>query len=79
MTQKELADRINISVKTINEIVKGKAPITPETALKLEIVLDTPASFWINLEANYQEALAHIKAAQDIKILINPLLKVWDI
>jgi HTH-type transcriptional regulator/antitoxin HigA len=67
MTQKELADRISMSIKTINEIIKGKAPITPETALKLEIVLDTPASFWINLEANYQESLARIKAAQEIQ------------
>lgn len=61
MTQKELAKRIGMSVKTINEIIKGKAPITAETALKLEIVLDTPASFWINLESNYREALARIK------------------
>ena len=67
MTQKELSERISMSVKTINEIIKGKAPITAETALKLEIVLDCPASYWINLEANYQEALARIKAAQDIQ------------
>lgn len=67
MTQKELAGRIGMSVKTINEIIKGKAPITAETALKLEIVLDTPASFWINLESNYREALARIKAQAEIQ------------
>lgn len=67
MTQKDLAERIDMSVKTINEIIKGKAPITAETALKLEIVLDTPANFWINLENNYREALARIKAAEDIQ------------
>lgn len=67
MTQRELAKRIGMSVKTINEIIKGKAPITAETALKLELVLDTPASFWINLESNYREALARIKAQDEIQ------------
>lgn len=47
--------------KTINEIIKGMAPITSETAVQLEDVLGAPARFWINLEANYQEALARIK------------------
>ena len=58
MTQKELANRMGRPLKTINEIVKGKAAITAETALQLERVLGVPASFWINLEKNYREALA---------------------
>jgi addiction module HigA family antidote len=58
MTQKELASRMGRPLKTINEIVKGKAAITAETALQLERVLGTPAGFWINLERNYREALA---------------------
>lgn len=29
--------------------------------------MDCPASYWINLEANYQETLARIKSAQDIQ------------
>lgn len=58
MSQKELASRMGRPLKTINEIVKGKAAITAETALQLERVLGTPAGFWINLERNYREALA---------------------
>lgn len=38
MKQAELADRTGLTPKTINEIIKGKAPITPETALKLQRV-----------------------------------------
>lgn len=45
-------------LKTINEIIQGKARITPETALQLEKVLGTPASFWNNAERNYREGLA---------------------
>lgn len=66
MTQKEFAARVNMSVKTINEIIKGKAPITADTALKFEAVLETPASFWINLESNYREAIARIYAEEAI-------------
>lgn len=36
MTQAELAARTGLTKKTVNEIIKGKSPITPETALKLE-------------------------------------------
>lgn len=49
MTQTELADRTGLTKKTINEIIRGKSPITPETALKLERSLGRPAHFWNNL------------------------------
>lgn len=58
MSQAELADRTGRPKKTINEIIKGKAAITPETAIQLERVLGSPASFWNNRERNYREWLA---------------------
>src|ERR1035438_6975830 len=58
MSQAELADRTGRPKKTINEIVKGKAAITAETAIQLEKVLGIPASFWIAREQNYRESLA---------------------
>ena len=39
MTQTDLANRMGRPIKTINEIIKGKTAITPETALQLENVL----------------------------------------
>lgn len=57
ITQLDLANKTGINKKTINEIIKGKAPITTSTALKLEYVFNIPASFWNNLESNYREAL----------------------
>ena len=47
MSQVELATRTSRPVKTINEIVKGKAAITPETALQFERVLGVPRAFGI--------------------------------
>jgi HTH-type transcriptional regulator / antitoxin HigA len=58
MTQSELAQRMGRPVKTINEIIHGKAMLTPETALQLEKVLGTPARLWLALEHNYREHLA---------------------
>lgn len=58
MSQAELADRMGRPKKTINEIIKGKAEITAETALQLEKVLNIAASFWTNLESHYREELA---------------------
>lgn len=75
MSQAELADRTGRPRKTINEIVKGKATITPETALQFERVLGTPASFWNNLERNYQEILARINEQKRLQKQISWLEK----
>lgn len=58
MSQAELAERTGRPKKTINEIINGKAAITPETALQFERVLGAPASFWNNRERYYRESLA---------------------
>lgn len=58
MTQKELADRTGRAQKTINRIIKGEDPITPETAIQLERVLRIPAGFWNNRERLYRQSLA---------------------
>ncbi len=58
MSQAELAERTGRPKKTINEIIKGKATITPATALQFERVLGVPASFWNNREHHYRDNLA---------------------
>ena len=54
-------------LKTINEIVKGKAAITPATSLQLERALGAPADFWLTRECSYREWLAREKAREDLK------------
>lgn len=63
MAQAELAERMGRPKKTVNEIIRGKTAITPETALQLERVLGVPASFWNNLERNYREHQARKEEA----------------
>lgn len=66
MTQAELALRMNRPLKTINEIIKGKTAITPQTAVELERVLRAPAHFWLRLEMDYQTALARQKEREEM-------------
>jgi len=58
ISARELARRCGRSAKLITEIILGKAPIEPETALQLERVLQLDASIWLGLEAQYQLHLA---------------------
>ena len=67
MTQVELAQRTGRPVKTINEIIKGKAAITSETAIQLENVLGTAAEFWNQREANYRAYIARRKEAEELR------------
>ena len=61
LSQSELARRMGRPTKTINEIVNGKAAITPQTAIQLERVLGTSARFWVNAESAYRHDLARIE------------------
>ncbi len=70
MTQADLADRTGRSKKMINEIIKGKAPITPKMAIDLERVLGAPASFWNNRERHYRETLARIEEQARLKVQV---------
>jgi HTH-type transcriptional regulator/antitoxin HigA len=67
MTQAELAQRTARPAKTINEIVKGKAAITAETAIQLERVLGISARFWTGLEAAYRGGLARMEAQHELE------------
>jgi len=73
MSQVELAERTGLAKKTINEIIRAKAPITPQSALKFERVFRLPADYWLNLEKLYQETRArideHKRMEKDLKWL----------
>ena len=54
----EFARRCGRSPKLVSEIISGKAPVEPETALQFEKVLGVDASIWLGIEANYQLHMA---------------------
>ncbi len=61
MGQRDLATRAGLSAKHINQIIQGVAPISHETAIRLEQVTGVPARMWNNLEVNYREQLAKLE------------------
>ena len=54
ITQVALAQHIGIPLQRINEIIRGKRGITPETAWLLSQALGTTPQFWMNLQDAYE-------------------------
>jgi antitoxin HigA-1 len=50
LTQAELARSLAIPVNRVNELVRGKRGVTPETALLLARYFKNSAEFWMNLQ-----------------------------
>ena len=73
MTQVELAERTGLSKKTINEIVKGIAPVSPETAIGFDRVFGVPAAFWNNYEKLYRESQARQTSRQALAAHVDVL------
>ncbi len=53
ITQDELAKRIGVSRRRINEIVRGKRSITADTAKRLSRAFGNSAEFWLNLQIHH--------------------------
>ncbi len=65
MTQAQLARIMGRPLKLINEIRMGKAAITPQTALQLEKVFNKDALFWLNLQTQFDLAIARSKLPEN--------------
>jgi addiction module HigA family antidote len=53
ITQRALADAIQVPYQRINEIVNGKRGITPSTALRLAKFFGMTPDFWMNLQLRW--------------------------
>jgi addiction module HigA family antidote len=51
VTQSAFAEHIGVSLQRVNEIVKGKRGVTPETAWLLAAALGTSPQLWLSLQA----------------------------
>ena len=52
LTQRKFAETIGISCSVLNEVIKGKRPVTPELAFKIEAATGTKAYIWVELKPN---------------------------
>ena len=74
MTQVELAQRLDVPFQRINQIVKQKRAVTPDTALRLAQLLGTTPEFWLNLQQNWDLYEARALSSKQIA-RIKPLRK----
>ena len=53
LTQTALARHLDVSYPRLNEIIKGRRSVTPDTALRLSRVLGMSADFWLGLQQDW--------------------------
>lgn len=76
MSQTQLAARIGLSGKHINQIIQGQSALTHDTAIALERATGVPARFWNALEAQYRDHLARERERQSLHTHIEWLNKM---
>lgn len=74
ISQRSLANRIDMSPTVLNEILNARRPLTPNTALLIEAALDIPADSLMHIQLKYN---MHI-ARQD-KTLLQRLAKIKNV
>ena len=53
ISQSAFAVRLDISLPRLNEIIRGRRGVTPDTALRLARVLGMSADFWLGLQQDW--------------------------
>ena len=52
LSQAEAARRLKMPLNRLNELIKGKRGITPDTALRLAELFKVSPAFWMGLQAS---------------------------
>jgi addiction module HigA family antidote len=70
LTQTAFARHLGVPVRRINEIVRGRRAVSPETAQLFAAALGTSPEFWMNAQSSYD------LATHRIKVEVEPLVEV---
>jgi len=70
ISQSAFAIRLGVSFPRLNEIIRGKRSVTPDTALRLARVTGMSADFWLGLQLDWDlwHALRSADARQIAKL-----------
>jgi addiction module HigA family antidote len=58
ITQTELAAALGVSRRRVNELIRGRRAITPDTAVRLAIFFGNDATFWMHLQVAWDMCAA---------------------
>ena len=67
-----LAQSLNVSRPRLNDIVRGRRPVTIDTALRLGRYFGTTPAFWINLQTRFDLDVAERTMRRKIEREIEP-------
>lgn len=67
ISQRQLAEAIQVPFQRVNEIINGKRGVTPATALRLSRYFGTSAAFWLNLQSRWDLYFAQQKEARTLE------------
>jgi len=67
LTQRELADAINVPYQRVNEVINGRRGITPSTALRLSKFFGVSPDFWMNLQLRWDLYFAKESETDDLR------------
>lgn len=73
MSANALAMALHVPAPRINDIVRERRAITPDTALRLARYFDTTAQFWLNLQTAFDLKQAESTSAALIAEEVRPL------
>ncbi len=65
----ELARALRVPPNRVTRIIRGQQSITADTALRLAHWFGSSAQYWLNLQRNYDLALAERAIGQTLKLL----------
>ena len=75
MTAHALAIALRVPAPRINDIVRERRAVTPDTALRLARYFDTTAQFWLNLQSSFDLKQAESAAGRKIAAEIRPMAR----
>lgn len=70
--QSHLARRLGISPRRVNEIVRGRRALTPDTALRLARYFSTTPDFWLRLQMEHDLAKTCARSGRAIEQEVQP-------
>lgn len=73
MSAHALAMALHVPAPRINDVVRERRAVTPDTALRLARYFDTTAQFWLNLQSAYDLKLTESEAGSRITEEVSPL------
>jgi len=76
LSANKLSMLLHISSPRLNDIVRERRGITPDTALRLARFFNTSAQFWLNLQTSYDLKQTEIKIGDSIQDEVKPIQQI---